>query len=154
MGKKVYEPHPKAAKRRQSAIVILKALLALNGDDAVLESHLKKFVSNCLWKITLAEGPSKYETRYRSEASYDAPKRKLQHEHVWQRKLMVQKLLKCQPDQVEEIVNDAVGCTVTKEEHQRLADVDKADPDVDGWERYRRAEITVRDMLTGKKVSL
>lgn len=43
------------------------------------------------------------------------------------------------PEEIDNILEDAVGCTVTTEEHDRLAPFD----DEYGWERYRKAGITV-----------
>lgn len=55
---------------------------------------------------------------------------------------MVRKLLDCHPDQVDEILDLAVGCTVTREEHLKLNEYEE----FDGWERYRKAEIRIVDV--------
>lgn len=55
---------------------------------------------------------------------------------------MVRKLLDCHPGQVDEILDLAVGCTVTRAEHLELNKCDE----FDGWERYRKAGIRVVDV--------
>ena len=138
-----YERPADADERIQSAITVIEALLPLK----IQERMKRKFLSNCLWQITQAEGRNKYEIRYRSQASLDAPRKKLRHEHVTQRKAMVEALLANAVD-AKKIAADALGCVVTKDEHALLADVDKS---IDGWERYRRAGIVVIDMETGEE---
>lgn len=151
--KAVWKPHRDAELRRASAISLIQAILRL---EDLYPPMKRKFLSNCLWQLTQAEGPGKYETRYCSRAASKVDKRTMRdcnHDHVFRRKLMVDKLLQTSPDQVEEIVREAVGCTVLKKEHKRLAAVDKKES-VDGWERYRRAKIVVIDRLTGKPARL
>jgi hypothetical protein len=63
---------------------------------------------------------------------------------------MVKALLKATPDEVEDIVGVAIGCTVTKDEHLTLNQFKSWD----GWERYLRAGITVMDMETGEPANL
>ena len=140
-----YERPADADERIQSAITVIEALLPLK-----IQPRMKqKFLSNCLWQITQAEGKSKYDIRYRSEASIGAPPRKLRHDHVTPRKVMVDALLK-NSGEARSIAADARGCVVTTKEHEKLADVD---PSIDGWERYRVAGIAVRDMLYGESLT-
>jgi hypothetical protein len=65
----------------------------------------------------------------------------LRHEHVLTRKHLVQSLV-AEPNRVEEILASSLACIVTKEEDERLRGVPR---NVEGWERYRRAEIAVWD---------
>jgi hypothetical protein len=141
-----YERPADADERIESAIKVIEALLPLNIDERMK----RKFLSNCLWQITQAEGRTKYEIRFRSQGAMNAPRNELRHEHVTQRKAMVKALLE-RPKDTRTIVANAQGCVVTKDEHKLLNDVGKA---IDGWERYREAKIVVIDMETGKRVGL
>jgi len=54
---------------------------------------------------------------------------------------MASKLIKANPDSAKDILKDAIGCTVTKDEHDRLNMIKNCD----GWQRYREAGIRVWD---------
>jgi hypothetical protein len=88
---------------------------------------------------------SKYQTRFRSQASLSAPESELAHEHVNQRKRMVDEMI-AHPEEVSRILQTAVACVVTRSEHDRLNRVSRENPDLDGWERYKKAEIHVVDL--------
>jgi hypothetical protein len=60
---------------------------------------------------------------------------------------MIALLIKARPDEVDRILQDAVGCTVTNEEHRLLKRFDGEY----GWERYRKAGLTVIDTQTGER---
>jgi hypothetical protein len=133
-----------ADERIESAILVIEALLPLK-----IQSRMKrKFLSNCLWQITQAEGRTKYEICFRSKVSLESPKTGLRHEHVTTRKAMVAELL-ANPKKAREIAQDAIGCVVTHDEHILLSAVSKS---LDGWARYQEAGIPVVDMATGKRV--
>ena len=142
-----FERHRDADNRIESATAIIEALLPLKID----EKMKRRFLSNCLWQITQAEGRNKYDLRYRSKASLTAPPRDRRHEHVRRRKNMVDLLLRPHAD-VRDIVKAAQGCVVTKDEHTRLTEFDQLHPEVDGWERYRLAKVRVIDMTTRRAV--
>jgi hypothetical protein len=141
----LFERHRDAEGRIDSAIAIIEAILPLRIDERMQ----RRFVSNCLWQITQAEGKNKYDLRFRSKASLTAPPKQWRHEHVRRRKDMVALLMRGAPD-IRKTVEDAIGCVVTREEHDRLSEVDRAHPEVDGWERYRLAKVRVIDMTTGR----
>ena len=61
---------------------------------------------------------------------------------------MIVLLMKTGPAEIDRILKDAIGCTVTKEEHALLKRFDNEY----GWERYRKAGLTVIDTQTGKRV--
>ena len=63
---------------------------------------------------------------------------------------MVEALLQARPEKVDEILSEAIGCTIMREEHRRLNQLKH----LDGWERYAEAGIIVIDMETGKPVDL
>ena len=142
-----FQRHPSAEERRRSAVVLAKTLLQeLPG---LLPAHRRECLGIALWKYTEAEGVSKYKTRFRSEASLATP-RDFRHDHVFQRVSMIEALMQAKPEDVDEIIKGAVGCTVTKDEHTRLDRFRH----LDGWERYRQARIVVIDMETGKPFEL
>jgi len=107
-------------------------------------SHKKELLSICIWKITQADG--KYKVRYWSEGAVSAEKRKLQHEHVVERKELIQRLLA--GEEVDLVVADAIACIVTEEEHALLGKSQAS-----GWSRYRDAGIRVYDSMDGKWLS-
>ena len=73
------------------------------------------------------------------------------HEHVITRKVLVDRLL-ANPDRVEEVLNDAIGCVVLRAEHKLLAAAEKANPNLSGWERYKGAGIAVWDLRERTRV--
>jgi hypothetical protein len=123
----------------ESAIKGIEGILTL----PILEQHKRELLSTMLWKLTEARG--KYTTRYRSQAALDPPKgTELQHEHVFERKQLIDEIL-ANPGQARDIAKTAVGCIVTKEEHDRLTRMSRARPDLRGWDRYEAAGIAVVD---------
>jgi hypothetical protein len=121
-----------------SAKEAIKGILRM--EDEVLEDHKKSLITRMLWKITEANG--KYSTRYYSEKALKCSKDERRHDHVWTRKKMVERLID-EPSLVEHEIEQAIGCTVTKDEHHALT---KFDTSCDGWERYKRAGIVVWDL--------
>jgi len=143
--KKPFKPHPQAEQRRRSAVALVKLILA-NRTSPALETHVTELLMLLLWKLTEAES-SKYRTRFQSaRALVTKDPKQLRHEHVYQRSKMIQALLRASADQIDGILRDAVACTVTCDEHDRLAQFDKDY----GWERYRKAHIEVINRETGK----
>ena len=62
----------------------------------------------------------KYKTRYRSEgALHITDSSKLHHEHVFEKKHLIDSLLE-DPDSYKSILDTAIGCVVTREEHALL----------------------------------
>jgi len=100
-------------------------------------------IDHLLWKITEADG--KANTRYKTKGALDcADDKQLRHEHVCQKAKMIDLLLTQGAGGVEKILDDAVGCLVTVDEHLRLNKfVSKY-----GWELYRKAGLEVFDMRT------
>jgi hypothetical protein len=132
--------HPKAEDRRRSAALLIKMLLA-NKSPEVLPEHLRELLDTMLWKISEADG--KYKTRHQSHGALECNnKRLLQHDHVYPKKRMIDVLLAAKPEEVDGILANAIGCTVTKDEHLHLS---KFDDEHSGWDRYRKAGILVVD---------
>ena len=144
-----YKSHPDASKRIQSAKDAIKALLQLD----LYPAHKRELLSVCLWKLTEAESFHKHNLRYQTPAARAAPPQEKQHEHVFERKKMVIALI-AEPARFEEILSDAVGCTITKEEHKRLTELSRVRPELDGWERYQEAGITVLDLVLEESGSM
>jgi hypothetical protein len=103
-----FKRHRDADRRIESARKLVKILL--DATD-LYPSHREEFIRLALWKVTEAEG-TKYNTRYRSLASQH-PGAEIQHEHVYERGKMKDALI-AEPGRVDEILDLAVGCVVTK----------------------------------------
>lgn len=121
--------------------------LLLQEDSEILPKHREECLGIALWKITEAESEHKHRTRLCSETVYESPlTASLRHEHVYRKKHMIQSLIKSRPEDVDRILDLAVGCTVTIEEHILLHKYE----DKDGWERYKAAGIAVIDACDGR----
>jgi hypothetical protein len=134
MGKsKTYEfaEHKSSQARLQSAVELIRLLLQPN--SSILPEHRQEFLSIALWKITEAESVNKHRTRLCSQAVFEAPECECRHDHVFQRAVMVRQLLCGASTEIERILEKAIACTITKEEHSLLS----AYSHLDGWERYR-----------------
>ena len=128
----------KEAEIIESSLTAIEAVLHL----PLLDDHKRGIINGMLWAITEARG--KYTTRYRSKAALDAPKdAKLQHEHVIPRKALIDAIMH-EPERARDIARTAIGCVVTREEHRKLAAVDRTQR-LHAWERYTAAGITVID---------
>lgn len=142
----IYKRHPDVDERIQSALIAIKAILPL----ALYPAHKRELLSTCLWKLTEAEAYNKYGLRYQTPAALEVPKQEKQHEHVFERKKVIEALI-ANPDRFEEILSNVVACTVTKEEHRRLTKLSYLHPELEGWKRYRAAGLSVLDLATGEK---
>jgi hypothetical protein len=142
-----FKRHRHYEERKRSAVALIHYVLA-NHAVEVLATHRGEILTVLLWKLTQAEG-GKYGTLLKSSGTRNCKdKKKLRHDHVFQRAKMIAALIKAAPDQVDKILATAVGCTVTAKEHKRLSKFDKT---CDGWKRYRRAKIVVFDTQTGRR---
>jgi hypothetical protein len=113
----------------ESATTLVEATLVLD----ILDAHKRDVINMVLWKITEARG--KYTTRHRSAGAIAAPKgTKLHHEHVTTRKDLVSAIMN-EPSRARELLSTAIGCVVTIEEHQRLTEITRKQPDLRGWDR-------------------
>ncbi len=124
----------------------MKIKYTLNDCHKVVEEVWKMNISNNLkknlmdfliWKITEING--KYKTKYRSkEAMNIKDTKKLHHEHVFSRKKLKEDLVNAKSlEEVRNILKKIEACIVTREEHKKLKN------DIDGWERYKKANIEV-----------
>lgn len=139
--------HKEADARRRSAIRLAEAVLSVA--DELTDAHLKEALSIAIWKYTEVHGKNK--TRYRSRAAIGASSSEINHEHVVTRKSLIAEMI-ASPDRVEEIMSGAIACCVLRTEHTKLAAVEKANPELVGWDRYKAAGIEVVDLATGESV--
>lgn len=104
----------------------------------------KRMLVHALWEVAFATGnkQSSFFGRYRSEGVLRHMGLKVQRDHIFRKEMLTEQILSPSPD-LDAIIARAECCLVTEDEHSRLGAVDK---NVDGWERYRRAGITVYDM--------
>lgn len=146
-----WRPDPEAEARLESIRRATHGVLSME----IRESHKRSLLDVLMWHLTGADG-GKYGIRYRSQGvvGEGLPKlraeRRVRHEHVIERKKLIDQLL-VHPEDYERTLDSAVGCLVTKEEHNRLAREGRG---LDGWARYRSAGIVVYDAATGQKLDL
>ena len=127
------QKHKDHEKKIKSAITAIKAILPLE----LYLAHKKELLSICIWKITEADG--KYNgQRYWSKGARASQNAKWVHEHIYTRKELIERLLG--GEDVKPVVENAIACVVTKEEHKILSC-----SSADGWERYKESNIKVYD---------
>ena len=142
-----YIQHKDRDIRKLSAFDAVKAILPLD----LYIPHKRELLKVCIWKITEANG--KYKTRYRSIGALNENKSgNLQHEHVVEMKSLIDRLL-YEPAKYNDILNDAIACVVTKEEHGILTKVSREFDNLNGWGRYKKAGITAFDLVDKKEVN-
>lgn len=140
-----YVPDASVEERNASAHAAIMQILQMNG---LIEKHQREFLTIALWKWTEASGIApheKYNVRFCSAGTRAAEPAKVNHEHVWPRKGMIDKLL------TEHQASDAatvrafleahgIACIVTVEEHALLGSSAG-----NGWARYVNAGVEVWD---------
>jgi hypothetical protein len=136
--KNSWQEKPSAVEIRQSALKLAQTIVALG--DGVHRQHKCKLLRDVVWIVTEANG--KYDTRYVSKAVY-AGQGPIEHEHVFPIEGLVEEMLR-NPDNIDQVLDTAIACLVTKEEHNLLSKSGK------GWTRYRQSGIRVYDRLEGK----
>lgn len=145
-----YPNFQETQNKSELAMSVINAIEAILKADCV-DAHKKDLLDICIWKWTEING--KWNTRYRSEGAMKRENWKLvQHEHVFQRRNLIQLLLKNESE-IKTIMENAIGCLVTRDEHEILTRISRAYKDVDGWERYRKAGIPVHDLKENKLIA-
>ena len=139
------ETTKKEKKEKDKKDTILSASKAIQYvremPDDVLKKQRKGLLNIMIWHLTEAGG--KYNQRYISEGVKqmdDNGKRIIKGirlEHVHTRKGLIDSLLN-RKEIVKQVLENAIGCLVTKEEHGMLPH-----KDCEGWDRYRKAHIRV-----------
>jgi hypothetical protein len=132
---------PYVVSKKSEAVIAsarLLARLALENVD-LYPSHRRAMLSNSIWYITEVDG--KWKTRFKSEKVLYLAKNepnsivRINHEHVFTRKSLVDEILGRRDElladlsKLNELLGTAVGCIVTKPEHDALAKGS-------GWARY------------------
>ena len=107
----------------------------------------KRMLVHGIWEVAKATGD--FCGRYRSEAVIRNPGQKIQWDHIYDKRTLVEELLGPAPN-IDSIIERACCCIVTEEEHVKLHALS---PKLDGWERYRAAGIVVYDMGTESPVA-
>lgn len=141
---------------RESA---LAAVMHLLQDVPPLSlTHQRELLGIALWKWTEAAGVpphSKYNLRFatRGALNHDV-QAKINHEHVWPRKWMIDRLLDRKLGVNEAHVRKflervGVACVVTVDEHARLSAASGV-----GWQRYANAGVEVWDLLESRPLDL
>ena len=105
---------------RQGAIALAKFALQSRELDVRPEIRTEVMRLYVLPLVTHGTAPSKYETRFRSRGALDiVDPARLQHEHVFTRKWLIDKMQSNPTDDVIEwiMTNLTISCTVTVEEH-------------------------------------
>ncbi len=120
-------------KQIEDSKTIIKMVLNLPEVDNVTKY---KVIDLMLWNITGAYG--KLNTKFVSEGAITSKDEKLQHEHVFTKKYLINRILN-EPDNLDSIFELAFACIVTEKEHHKLSNV----KDVEGWSRYVNAGIKV-----------
>ena len=138
---KTFEPSPEAEKVILSAKRAIVAILQMNSE--VLPDHKRTLISRMLWKITEAHG--KYNTQFCSDGALRNADN-LRHDHVTTRKDLITRLMNA-PSNYVSILEDAIGCTVTTEDHKKLSALGD---ELNGWDRYKKARVRVFDRIEQK----
>lgn len=134
------------AIRRQDADELLssaKSVIGLIlGAERIMDRHKRAVINRMLWAIT-EEPWGKYTLPYRSRAALaETNPKNLRHEHVISRKSLLDDLLD-RKISVDQVVDKAIACVVTKAEASLLDDRTGPAKGVEGWDRYTAARIEV-----------
>lgn len=136
-----YAPPKDNARRLKEVELLLQTIV-----EMPLHMQTKKIMLNrTLWLVVELSG--NFNCRYRSEGVLSKVGERIQRDHIYTRKSLVDMLLKPSPD-YEEIINKAVCCVVTPVEHKKLSDVPKS---FEGFDRYKEAEVVYYDMTNYQK---
>jgi len=130
----------RAAARRTGAVSL--ARWAADAPDLTMTQR-RALISVACWWVT--EDNGKWGVRHRTSGALAIPvggHSQLRHEHVVTRKSLVDLVL-ARPEDAAQILDTAIACTVTKDEHSRLTRFDRTHV---GWARYLAAGLTVIDM--------
>jgi hypothetical protein len=145
--KKLAAPYRRASRTTEVTTSAKNLARLILGSDDIILPHKKRILSEVLWFLSEADG--KYSTRFRSvevvRLATEEPTSnvRIQHEHVYPRASVSAKLLenaeyyRNNPEALNLVLDETVGCVVTESEHTNLLTGA-------GWTRY--AEVPVYDM--------
>jgi hypothetical protein len=130
----------------------IKILLSAIRLLPISEPLKKRMLVHAIWEVAFATGNTQrsFLGRYRSESVVRQVGLNIERDHIFRKETLIRELLGPSPD-LDRIIERAHCCVVTRDEHERLSRVDE---EVEGWERYRAAGITVYDMLDQTKMDL
>lgn len=113
---------------------VIKSVLNLD-----IHTEMKKRVIRLMiWNITGAD-PT---TFFISEKADRDRTLKTNREHVYKIKMLIEDIINNKAD-LECLLQQAVICTVTEEEHKNLNNIDRSSPELNGWPRYQKANIKI-----------
>jgi hypothetical protein len=133
-----FNPRQDLAQRLSEICGVLEHLRHLD----VHRSTKKELIDRAIWLV--AELSGNFTPRYRSEGVLKNLGVKIRRDHIHPRSTLIERLL-CTSEPAPSVVKDAVCCLVTVDEHLALSRVPSG---IIGFERYRCAEVVVRDMST------
>jgi hypothetical protein len=127
--------------QRKEALRIIEVALSIND---VGDNMKSKVIDLMIWNYAgaIKGAYGKYRGKYCSIKSMENEDAELIHEHVFERKQIIKKILQ-EGKITEKIKNIMVTCVVTKEEDNELKSLAKNKL---GWDRYKAANIKVIDM--------
>ena len=127
---------------------VKRAMQSLLGAD-LRPDDLRYLLDMGLWRYTeFDKNRYKFAIRYRTAAVLAPEPVVIEHEHVVGRRWLLDQIAR-EPDKLDDILQLAVACIVSKPEHDLLWAVVGF-----GWERYRAAGIDVIDTVTMQRADL
>lgn len=144
---KIHAPFavPDVEARNASVKRAMRSLL----DADLRPDDLRYLLDMGLWRYTeFDKNRYKFAIRYRTAAVRATELVVIEHEHVVGRRWLLDQIVR-EPDKLDDILQFAVACIVSKPEHDRLSAVVGF-----GWERYRAAGIDVIDTVTMQRADL
>ena len=140
--------------KREDSIEAIKVFLKVKG---IKENIRMEILRILLYKLTEAEHGSKFKIPLKTEGTILILRKKLEeqkeikgmlvHEHITERKNIAEMLLQDEKmESTDKILDYALACVVTKDEHERLKETKKR-----GVERYKAADIKVYDTRNNDK---
>jgi hypothetical protein len=122
----------------QARIDALQEIIVGIRDSRLPMDSKRRMLNHAVWEVTIARGD--FVPEHRSHGVQNGVVgAKIQREHVYPRKRIVDAILEKQ-EPLEEILRRVIHCVVTVDEAARL---NKVPATVDGWKRYSDAEVDV-----------
>ena len=144
--RKSYVSLPAEKQRLADIKILLDTIRTLPIEEPIK----KRMLVHVVWEIAFATGNTQgsFMGRYRSAKVINQSGLPIQRDHINKKAALIAASLGPSPD-LEAIIECAQCCVVTDDEHAQLGAVSA---EIDGWERYLAAGISVYDMATGSKV--
>ncbi len=142
-----YQENDTRIAARQSAVAVINSIVNLNNVEDVYKRNM---INHAIWMYT-ATFPGnnwKYGIKFRSQEALAEEVHPVIHEHVFKREYLVNAILEA-GSVTPEIEGKFIACVVSRNENIRLREVDRDIPGIDGWKRYRAANVLVKDTSQG-----